>query len=229
MELYVTSSWRGFRTSSIWISKFVGRITSYVRLFIFVARPRFTRMMLINIWPRVERCARPPHPAYNAYKSSWILIEVQFRIESRSVDVFCPIFSHLSPPPPLVPETGEGRDNVIRPDCRFQQCWVNPFGWATIDTCAVSGKHRSAIIGERWSTSSMTASWGLVPPGTGGTGLIATFMAPRGRLMRGRWHRSKLSSLPSFRPPQTEDLTNASQSLGRNDGWNLEKEAEKIF
>lgn len=82
-----------------------------------------------------------------------------------------------SPPPPLVPETGEGRDNVIRPDCRFQQCWVNPFGWATIDTCAVSGKHRSAIIGERWSTSSMTASWGLVPPGTGGTGLIATFMA----------------------------------------------------
>ena len=80
------------------------------------------------------------------------------------------------------------------------QAGVNPFGWATIDTCAVSGKHRSAIIGERRPRHRWPRSWGLVPSGTGGTGLIATFMAPRGRLMRGRWRRSKLSSLPSFCP-----------------------------
>lgn len=110
------------------------------------------------------------------------------------------------------PETEENVYSLIAGSSR-----VNPFGWGTIDTCAVSGKHRFAIIGER--RHRWPRSWALVPSGTGGTGLIATFMAPRGRLMRGRWRRSKLSSLPSFCLSSLRgDLTNASESLGR---WTL--------
>lgn len=109
------------------------------------------------------------------------------------------------------PETGE---NIIP--------WLQVLAGLTPSdevrsTRVPSRKHRFAIIGER--RHRWPRSWALVPSGTGGTGLIATFMAPRGRLMRGRWRRSKLSSLPSFCLSSLRgDLTNASESLGR---WTL--------
>lgn len=138
--------------------------------------------MLIRIVMNFERCAI----------SYWIACS----------SVFCPVFCL-----PLIPPLARQQCDLKRGGERYSRPWlqvqagVNPFGWATIDTCAVSGKHRSAIIGERRPRHRWPRSWGLVPSGTGGTGLIATFMAPRGRLMRGRWRRSKLSSLPSFCPP----------------------------
>lgn len=160
-------------------------------------------IMVINKYMR-GTSARPLHPAYNAYTNRhefWALCN--FVLNS----VFQCLLSRLLPPPhpstrasTMWPETGRGGERYSGPWLQVQ-VGVNPFGWATIDTCAVSGKHRSAIIGERRPRHRWPRSWGLVPSGTGGTGLIATFMAPRGRLMRGRWRRSKLSSLPSFCPP----------------------------
>lgn len=157
-------------------------------------------IMVINKYMR-GTSARPLHPAYNAYSNRhefWALCN--FVLNS----VFQCLLSRLLPPPhpstrasTMWPETGRGGGRYSGPWLQVQ-VGVNPFGWATIDTCAVSGKHRSAIIGERRPRHRWPRSWGLVPSGTGGTGLIATFMAPRGRLMRGWWRRSKLSSLPSF-------------------------------
>lgn len=147
--------------------------------------------------------ARPPASGIQClYESSWILSELQLN------RVFCRVFCRL--PWTVSLKRGKTLFQALIAGSRG----VNPFGWATIDTCAISGKHRSAIIGERRPRHRWPRSWGLVPSGTGGTGLIATFMAPRGRLMHGRWRRSKLSSFPSF-PPHSSDLTNASESLAK--------------
>lgn len=142
-------------------------------------------IMVINKYIR-GTSARPLHPAYNAYTNRhefWALCN--FVLNS----VFQCLLSRLLPPPhpstrasTMWPETGRGGERYSGPWLQVQ-VGVNPFGWATIDTCAVSGKHRSAIIGERRPRHRWPRSWGLVPSGTGGTGLIATFMAPRGRLM----------------------------------------------
>lgn len=182
-------------------------------------------IMVINKYMR-GTSARPLHPAYNAYSNRhefWALCN--FVLNS----VFQCLLSRLLPPPhpstrasTMWPETGRGGERYSGPWLQVQ-AGVNPFGWATIDTCAVSGKHRSAIIGERRPRHRWPRSWGLVPSGTGGTGLIATFMAPRGRLMRGRWRRSKLSSLPSFCPtPRGFDKCEwKSRKVNASLGWNF--------
>lgn len=167
--------------------------------------PTFRGTMAINTC--VERAHAHLHPAYNGYTNRHEFWASCNWIASSAA-------SSVASPIPLPRTVSLKRGKTLFQALIAGSRGVNPFGWATIDTCAVSGKHRSAIIGERRPRHRWPRSWGLVPSGTGGTGLIATFMAPRGRLMHGRWRRSKLSSFPSF-PPHSSDLTNASESLAK--------------
>lgn len=155
----------------------------------------------------VERAHAHLHPAYNACTNRHEFWASCNWIASSAA-------SSVASPIPLPRTVSLKRGKTLFQALIAGSRGVNPFGWATIDTCAVSGKHRSAIIGERRPRHRWPRSWGLVPSGTGGTGLIATFMASRGRLMHGRWRRSKLSSFPSF-SSHSSDLTNASESLAK--------------
>ena len=85
---------------------------------------------VINIWrgerPRAQH-ARPPHPAYNAYKSSWILRGLQFRIESHSYRRAAhPLRLPSTSPPLSLPHPARIvlDKGTFVPDCRFQ--WLNP-------------------------------------------------------------------------------------------------------
>lgn len=101
----------------------------------------------------VERAHAHLHPAYNGYTNRHEFWASCNWIASSAA-------SSVASPIPLPRTVSLKRGKTLFQALIAGSRGVNPFGWATIDTCAVSGKHRSAIIGERRPRHRWPRSWG---------------------------------------------------------------------